>query len=826
MLILATATYIGAWSYVSILKYLSLHAYVYDAGLFMQALFDSYTVHWTLTSFFQAFTLSGLDFVLSPLALPQSYPVLFVAQTVAVGLCGPIVYLIAVRLWLSRTVSLLLALSYLLFFTLSGANYFDLHDATFVPLFVLLGYYLYVRDSKLLSCVSFGVAALGDYPISLLVALFAGSVLVDRLRTSHWSVSIAIRSAEAKVFVPVAVFSVGWFLTRYIYIYASTGHTLPTTIHVAGYHITGATPLDILITILLLTAPFLFFPLLSLRALPPLLLYAALAASSGLPQYAFPYGVTSFYLYLWTPFLFIGFLDVATAGGPTLPLLRRLVSRISETRRRRGGRPVGSSIRQRQIHPNLALSRGTLRRAAMLVLTAVCVLALFLEPFGPLNGAIRGTAFFPIGQLQVNETEYRDVERLMSTIPVGDAHVVIQNGLPEFFPRAFPGLESNPLQTPGVLLVPGVSGGLPYNLTYQASDGAWKPIRIDYVVADPLQSTYYETDPSPYNLSMYALARELYASGSFGVRTEIDGMFVLEANYTGAPTVYSPFHDGFGPKTLESHLPYSSGAISITNLSTGRGQFRPLWRTPTMPLSPGTYEINVTVGSRWVTAANSTVEIILSLSGSTLSNATTYSLEPDAIGEAPGWSVLHYFVSVSGFWEAFAVFSQMSPRQQWAGQLLIRAVSASQVGPPVRGDRWAASAGVLTSPYVVNSIIEVDNLSAGPEEYVPLWKTPELTLAPALYEVNVSARYLPPVTNSSAFTLVVSSAGSTLQNSTYMVYSPASFAGEIRTWATLHIYIHVSQWTREFEVFAQLSATESWTGTLEFEGVTVAPVGP
>ena len=67
--LLATIVYIFIWSTISLDRFYSLHAYVYDAGLFMQEWYDVIGAHWTVTSFFLSFTLRGLKFILFPFTI-------------------------------------------------------------------------------------------------------------------------------------------------------------------------------------------------------------------------------------------------------------------------------------------------------------------------------------------------------------------------------------------------------------------------------------------------------------------------------------------------------------------------------------------------------------------------------------------------------------------------------------------------------------------------------------------------------------------------------------------------------------------------------------
>lgn len=160
---LVYATY---WSTLTILKFYAGNATVWDAGSYMERL-------WVFSHFPIDSTASGwiatvgqpTQLVLSPLSLPRSYPLLFAFQSLALGAGALPLYIIAVHELHHRLPALLVSLTYLTYFPLAGANWFDLHfQVLFIPLF-LAGYALYLkgRYRTSLALLVLGGAATNPY---------------------------------------------------------------------------------------------------------------------------------------------------------------------------------------------------------------------------------------------------------------------------------------------------------------------------------------------------------------------------------------------------------------------------------------------------------------------------------------------------------------------------------------------------------------------------------------------------------------------------------------------------------------------------------------
>lgn len=664
VVILSTGVYIISWSYISIQRFLSLNAYVYDAGLFMQEWYDVVAVHWTLLSFWLSFSSRGIKFFLFPLILLNNIQIVLVFQTIMIAICSPILYYVALSRGIRKLLAMILSLCYLIFFPLAGANFFDLHNLTLFPAFLLIGYYFSLRGKPIPSILGFSFASITKYPLSGVVAIFCFFLIVD-LFLEDKSETYLLKKRKLIAYLISLVFSITMFVARYASIIILYHSYVIGDIHTSGYFGPVLSNTDVLLTILILFGPLLFLPLLSIRSLPLSIGYVALLAHSKFWGYGYPYGLTVMYLFILTPFLFIGTIEVLS-GRTYL-------------------RFVGSI---KFHHSNHCYIRHYSLRGIRLdevivafICIAIITLAILFQPYGPLNGSVQGTDFNLKSSMSVNMTEFNEVLTLVSTIPRGDPYVVVQNGLPEFFPRTF-NINGNPMNTPGILEVPGVGGGLPYNLSYQNAQGKWEKIRIDYVVADPYQiPSYYESLAYPYNLSMYEFIKEIYGDGHYGLWAEVNGMVVLKHNYSGALRAYVPFDKYISAKKFNSAF-IKGRNVSTLNLHSGVDEWIHMWKTPSFPISPGIYEINMTYAYQYDQNHSGDYNLIVSESGNTIQDAYSYNLNSTSLGPPNVTNTLHLIVNVRNFTDAFTVFAQINPNSSWLGYFNVSGISIHQISAP------------------------------------------------------------------------------------------------------------------------------------------------
>ena len=175
VIILITIYTIG-WSIILIDKFYSMGANafdagtsVYDAGLYMEAGWSIFYSHYTLYGYIDVFFSRGIEYLVSPLTLLRNYDILFVFQSLLIGISGLAIYWIGNRILKSKWISLAIVASYLIYPPLVGTIWPDLHfQILFIPLF-LFAYYFYITDRYLISILLFFLASIthGQYSIIL-----------------------------------------------------------------------------------------------------------------------------------------------------------------------------------------------------------------------------------------------------------------------------------------------------------------------------------------------------------------------------------------------------------------------------------------------------------------------------------------------------------------------------------------------------------------------------------------------------------------------------------------------------------------------------------
>ena len=221
--------------------------------------------------------------------------------------------------------------------------------------------------------------------------------------------------------------------------------------------------------------------------------------------------------------------------------------------------------------------------------------SMFFNPLSPLNKDSKINFEFYERDVP-NLTIYNGLEKLISLVPSNNPYLMVQQNMPEAYPRPF-------YQSVGILSVGG--GGIAYNASnnnfyvYNTIKG-WEIADIQYVLYDPLSQWAQVCGNSisgvaPENNStyqnMYNMFFELLSSGNYGVLGEANGMVLLEKGYFGPLKYFEAFQDNF--QILKNN---------ITNTISG------LWHGSKFTfVSPGGYEIKLTYHIRGNYTGNITV---------------------------------------------------------------------------------------------------------------------------------------------------------------------------------------------------------------------------
>nr|MDG6930847.1 DUF2079 domain-containing protein [Nitrososphaerota archaeon] len=368
------SAYTAAWSYISLLRFYSLNAFVLDLGVSMQ--FAWYAAE-NLGAFLYVLAYKGIVYFLLPLFLTKNYPAVLVFQSAFIGLAVFPLFGIA-RHYLHDDVSaLLISASYLVYFPLAGVNWFDFHYQALFPTLFLLGYYFYVKGRYGISLAFMMISALTHYPYTVFPLMFALMSLFYKNRKTWYSLSLMAFTGF--------IFALNFALLGF---YGAT---------VGAYGIAGAgtaAPFATdALTMILLLLPLLFLPLLSKWSIF-LLPFIALIAITNYSIYRYPLLFMYQYPALFAAFVFLGAIDA------------------------------------------IRLFRGRERAISALLIISVSAFAIAYEPYSPLNQATSlnySILGYSMQSMSINWQRYNGLIKVLSLIPPG-ASVLAQNNMPEIYP--------------------------------------------------------------------------------------------------------------------------------------------------------------------------------------------------------------------------------------------------------------------------------------------------------------------------------------------------------------------------------------------------------
>lgn len=176
MIIAAAITaYAALYSTLSVIRFLTYNAYVYDLGLSSSLLYSA--VHDGTYFFIQnPGNITANKMIYIPLAVIfQFYPnfiPLLVFQSIWIAVGAYPLYRISKRVIADPFLSILPSLLYLLYYPLAGVSWYDFHFMALFPTFFFLGFWLYLCDRKVASGLVLFLAAMTNYLAAVIVLLF------------------------------------------------------------------------------------------------------------------------------------------------------------------------------------------------------------------------------------------------------------------------------------------------------------------------------------------------------------------------------------------------------------------------------------------------------------------------------------------------------------------------------------------------------------------------------------------------------------------------------------------------------------------------------
>ena len=589
LLLVSFLVYTLYWSYITILRFYSLNATIFDLGMFRES---PYLFFYEKTTF-PAFLLNLLRWTdyywMAGFILPLNYPYLLIIQSFFIGAASFPIFGISNHFLKSKSSSLLISLSYLVYFPLAGVNWFDIHTLAFFPFLFLLGYYLFLKGRYMLSTVIFLLSGQVEFPNIIFPFLFGLFTIIEILIQERFNK----RNKLPKQFKYALFLAISSFLILVSGFYFLEGGSISNSanlIHTSSQVLPLTYDLDNKIfTIMLFLTPVALMPLFSKKWLVFTLPYFFLVLSSNTGIYTFPR-----FMSLTETAEIIPFIYLATIVG--IYNLNKLTPEKSE-KIVDLGTSIDSYKRNKEgarnkLFKNLASTNlGLEKKIVILIFVLIILFAFVYEPYGPLNKY--SNADYNLQQnLVVNMTLFNELEQMINMIPKNDPYVLVQNNMPEYYPRQLP--------YNGSYMIAGVvnfSANLaPNHICYQTTNGNIVNARIDYILADQYSTWFYYGNPS-----MCDFVTKLYSGGHYGILAEASGLVLLERNYTGPIKLYDSFDAYLKASTFFDALNDKSGNNNISGYNL---KDQTMWYGGQIFLMPGKYNVSFELCANNVSVLN------------------------------------------------------------------------------------------------------------------------------------------------------------------------------------------------------------------------------
>lgn len=572
LMIIFSLLYSIVWSRFTLDRYFSLNQPVADLGNAMELIWVT-----THNTFSGAEILQNILYSCGPYYLfwvqyfKNAEILLLVFQSIFLGFSAIPIYLVS-RIELgNRLESILIGCSFLLYFPLSGINWFAFHfQAMFIPLF-LTGYYFYKRGNVKLSILFLVMAGSVKFPFYIFILIFA---LIETVTLVYkWKNKQEIISFKQKLsyLIFLSTESIFFLLLGYFMI---INHNTTTQIYLhtssSSYLVYLQSSYSKFITLVLIFSPLLFLPFMSKKWLLlyfPFIFLIIYSTNSG---YFFPSLFHSQYTSFIIPFLFLGLID-SLHNFPSSKTINQ----------------DSSTIPKRSVNLNEILI--TRRKLILTVFVLILIFAIFYQPYGPLN-TFSPDNFNLVDQTQYNMTQYNYFEETVSLIPI-NSYVLMQNNMPELLPRQL-SYNMTILNVGLTPFAPNLSIREVVNNSFPRLilGNKWINVKIDYAIGDAYTSNYFFAS-YPGSPSMYNFLQVLYNSSLYGIYAQEGSVILLKRGYTGSPMLYSPLCVNYSASqlcNLISNSTYRNDTINYSNIS-----YRSLFRSNEVFYPPGIYSVTV-----------------------------------------------------------------------------------------------------------------------------------------------------------------------------------------------------------------------------------------
>ncbi len=532
------------WSVIDILLMYNMQESVFDAGIISLTMKSLLYYHYfAYVKYMIGFSL--LRILFSPLILIDGIAGMLIIQEIFLGLPSLIIYKIAKNYTHDGLSSMLISISYLLYFPLAGVNYYDFHFQAFFIFLFLMGFYLFTKEKYISSSIFLFLSGVVRFPY----LVFPAILMVLILLTGIYNKLFKNKKMDRKIFnysvVNFLIFVI--FLSVSYFLIFKSPYYLAQKGSLGGYfHISSGNPLDIffqnidnkVITIVLIFSPLLFIPIKSWKWMIFLTPFIMISFFNNYNVYIYP----GFYHYQYTvtlaPFLYIGLIESIRINDATDP-------------------KEGAKGRKTRLFHKLVMEVKR-RKQPISVFIAVVLFALVFQPYSPVNRYSSNP--FNMNILHPDIQQYDNYVNVTDLIPSDCSRVIYQNDLP-YLDVHDPALSC--LEAFNTIF------GYNKNLTIELQNLTFTN-NIQYALGF---SQGFSTGPY---LTMCESMNKLFKSGNYGIEAFQDGMVLLKKGYHDKPVYYNPINQ----------------QEKCFSLETG-GHNTSLHFYTTM-LIPGTYMLNIT----------------------------------------------------------------------------------------------------------------------------------------------------------------------------------------------------------------------------------------
>ena len=576
ILLISNLIFIIYWSNLTIIRYESMHADVYDLGVAMEQGWLVFHTHWTVKLFFLDFGPFSGRIILSPLFIFKSFKLMLIAQAIAMSISSIFIYCISVTILKNKLSGIAFAIAFLIY-PMTNSIFFDFHYMIFFIPFFLLGFYLYLKGMYILSILLLSIAGLMKFPFLIFPIIVYALGILEQLHMKLVRKLPIIKKIWFMDMVGILIFlllliimyiSIKSNLSGYIHASSSLNNTLYENFN---YKI---------ITIIVIFGTALFLP------------------------------VQSKYILLFLPFLIIMFLFYPFAVYPALFLSQYntlifpfiFIASIDGLNNLFKIKDKSGSNKEIRIMPK------KINKLAIIFLTVIVIMMPVFDIYGPYNNMIQND--FSINSLSQNTTMFEDMEKAVSFIPknVSASDILVENDVPLIFPR----YDSYGLNVSTNLAAPleiNAVGSFFYNYTIIGPHSQYYEINPEYIVMFPYghasianrfgYGNYIADEGAyPHNVSSFLLIEHLLSVHRYGILSEADGLYILEEGYTGDMKYYVPFYRTYNSDifSLCSNDLEQNGYITIINKNNVQ-----MVSGPPTALNPGNYSVTFTFTAQNVT---------------------------------------------------------------------------------------------------------------------------------------------------------------------------------------------------------------------------------